>query len=147
MASIRKSLIVGVTPEAAWAAIRDVGAVHLRLARGFVTATELEEDTRMVTFANGMTVRERIVTIDDRARRLVYSVVGGGRTTHHNASFEVFDEADGRARILWTTDLLPDAAAPAVEDMMDGGLHAIRQTLEALTTEPPPQSALDQARP
>ena len=147
MASIRKSLIVGVAPEAVWAAIRDVGAVHLRLARGFVTSTELAEDTRTVTFANGMTVRERIVTIDDRARRLVYSVVGGGRTTHHNASFEVFDEAAGRARILWTTDLLPDAAAPAVEGMMDGGLHAIRQTLEALTTEPAAQSVLDQARP
>jgi len=131
MASIRKSLIVGVQPEAAWAAIRDVGAVHERLARGFVTTTELDDDTRMVTFANGMTVRERIVTIDDAARRLVYAVVSGGRTTHHNASFEVIDEADGRARIVWTTDLLPDAVAPAVEGMMDGGLHAIRQTLEA----------------
>jgi hypothetical protein len=112
-----------------------------------VTATELEDDTRMVTFANGMTVRERVVTVDDTARRLVYAVVGGGRTTHHNASFEVIDDADGRARIVWTTDLLPDAAAPAVEGMMDGGLHAIRQTLEALTTEPPAQPVLDQARP
>jgi len=131
MASIRRSFIVAVEPDTAWAAIRDVGAVHVRLARGFVTATELEDDTRMVTFANGMTVRERIITIDDAARRLVYAVVSGGRTTHHNASFEVMDDADGRARILWTTDLLPDAAAPAVAAMVDGGLQAIRQTLEA----------------
>jgi carbon monoxide dehydrogenase subunit G len=146
MASIRKSLIVGVQPEAAWAAIRDVGAVHERLARGFVTTTELDDDTRMVTFANGMTVRERIVTIDDAARRLVYTVVGGGRTTHHNASFEVFDDGDGRVRILWTTDLLPDTAAPALEGMMDGGLHAIRQTLEARRTEPAVPPVFDQVR-
>jgi hypothetical protein len=146
MASIRKSLIVGVQPEAAWAAIRDVGAVHERLARGFVTTTELDDDTRMVTFANGMTVRERIVTIDDAARRLVYAVVSGGRTTHHNASFEVIDEADGRARIVWTTDLLPDAVAPAVEGMMDGGLRAIRETLEASRTEPPVQPVFGQVR-
>ena len=75
MASIRKSLVVTAEPETVWAAIRDVGAIHERLARGFVTATALEDDTRLVTFANGMTVRERIVTIDDERRRLVYAVV------------------------------------------------------------------------
>jgi len=132
MASIRKSLVVAAEPETVWAAIRDVGAIHERLARGFVTATELEDDTRQVTFANGMTVRERIVTIDDDRRRLVYAVVGGGRTTHHNASFEVIDDGGARTRIVWTTDLLPDAAAPAVNVMMDGGLDAIRQTLEGV---------------
>lgn len=131
MASIRKALIVGTDAGEVWAAIRDVGAVHERLARGFVTATALEDETRVVTFANGMVVRERIVTIDDEARRLVYTVVGGGRTTHHNASFEVIDEVTGRTRIVWTTDVLPDAAAPAVAGMMDGGLDAIRRTLEA----------------
>ena len=59
MASIRRSFIVAVEPDTAWAAIRDVGAVHLRLAWGFVTATELDDDTRMVTFANGMIVTTR----------------------------------------------------------------------------------------
>ena len=71
MASIRKSLVVTAEPGMVWAAIRDVGAIHERLARGFVTATSLEDDARVVTFANGMTVRERIVTVDDEARRLV----------------------------------------------------------------------------
>ena len=38
--------------------------LHDRLARGFVTDTELEGDTRLVTFANGMVVRELIVDVD-----------------------------------------------------------------------------------
>lgn len=132
MASIRKSLVVIAEPGMVWAAIRDVGAIHERLAHGFVTATSLEGDTRVVTFANGMTVRERIVTVDDDRRRLVYAVVGGGRTTHHNASFEVIDEGAKQTRIVWTTDLLPDAGAPAVTGMMEGGMDAIRHTLESV---------------
>jgi carbon monoxide dehydrogenase subunit G len=129
MASIRKSLSIGIDPARAWDAFRDVGAVHTRLARGFVTGTELEGDTRTVTFANGLVVREQIVTIDDAARRLVYSA-SGGRTTHHNASFEVLDDGAGRARVIWTTDLLPNEAAPAVAAMIEQGFAAIQATLE-----------------
>ena len=129
MASIRKSMSIHVEPARAWEAFRDVGAIHTRLARGFVTSTELEGDTRTVTFANGVVVREQIVTIDDLARRLVYSA-SGARTTHHNASFEVLDDGPGRARVIWTTDLLPNEAAPAVAGMMDQGLVAIQATLE-----------------
>jgi carbon monoxide dehydrogenase subunit G len=129
MASIRKSLSIGIDPARAWDAFRDVGAIHTRLARGFVTGTELEGDTRTVTFANGLVVREQIVTIDDAARRLVYSA-SGGRTTHHNASFEVLDDGPGRTRVVWTTDLLPDEAAAAVAGMIEQGFAAIQATLE-----------------
>ena len=88
MASIRKSMSMGVDAARAWEAFRDVGSVHTRLARGFVTHTELEGDTRSVTFANGLVVREKIVTIDDGARRLVYRHRVGGRriTTRRSRS-------------------------------------------------------------
>ncbi len=85
MASIHKEMLIKARPEDVWAAIRDVGAVHQRLAPGFVIDTRLDEDARIVTFANGAVVRERIVDIDDQARRFAYAAVGG-RTTHHNAS-------------------------------------------------------------
>ena len=89
----------------------------------------LEEGARVVTFGNGMVARELIVTIDDDARRLVWSVVGG-RMTHHNASAQVFTEGSG-SRFVWIADLLPDALAPAIAGMIDEGLAAIRKTLEA----------------
>ena len=58
---------------------------------GFVTDTRLEPGARIVTFANGVTVREPIVTLDEAARRLVWTVEGL-RTTHYNASARAFDD-------------------------------------------------------
>ena len=134
MASIRKDFVVAAETSAVWAAIRDVGEVHHRLARGFVTNTELDGDVRTVTFVNGVTARERIVTVDDGQRRLVYTVVGG-RTSHHNASFEVFATESGASRVIWTTDLLPDEAAAIIDGMMEHGVNAMRVTLEAAAAE------------
>jgi hypothetical protein len=130
MASIRKEIVVDAPPDRVWDAIRDVGAVHTRLARQMVLDTRLDGDSRIVTFANGEVVRERIVAIDDRARRLVYAAVEW-RTTHHNASFQVVPEGDGRSRLVWITDLLPDTLAELVGGFMDQGAVAIKQTLEA----------------
>jgi carbon monoxide dehydrogenase subunit G len=131
MASIRKEFVVRSTPAQVWAALRDFGAVDRKLAAGFVTACALEEDgaVRLVTFANGMQVRERLVAVDDAQRRIVYAAQGG-RATHHNASAQVVDAGDGTTRFVWITDLLPDAVAPAVEGMMDAGVKAMRATLE-----------------
>lgn len=84
MASIREAISIQARPEDVWAAVRDVGAVHKRLAPGFVVDTVLEKGARVVTFGNGLVARELIVDVDDEARRLAWSVVGG-RMTHHNA--------------------------------------------------------------
>jgi carbon monoxide dehydrogenase subunit G len=129
MASIRKEIVVNSPPEHVWAALRDVGAVHTRLAREFVLDTQLDGDSRLVTFANGEVVRERIVDIDDRARRLAYAVVDW-RTTHHNASFQVVPDGEGRCRIMWITDLLPDTLAELVGGFIEQGSAAIKRTLE-----------------
>lgn len=136
MASIRKEFAVEAPAEKVWDAIRDVGAVHSRLARGMVRDTRLDGDSRVVTFANGEVVRERIVGIDEHARRLAYAVVGW-HTTHHNASFEVVRNGDSGSRVIWTTDLLPDDLAPLVDGLMEQGSAAIKQTLEAASIEAP----------
>jgi hypothetical protein len=130
MASIRKELVIEAAAEQVWGAIRDVGAVHTRLARDMVLDTRLEADSRLVTFANGEVVRERIVDIDDRALRLAYAVVDW-RTTHHNASFQVFPEGDARCRLVWITDLLPDTLASLIESLVEQGCAAIKRTLES----------------
>jgi hypothetical protein len=130
MASIHKEILVDASPEEVWAAIRDVGGIHTRLARQFVVDTRLEGDSRLVTFANGAAVRERIVNIDDRQRRLAYAVVEG-RPTHHNASLQVFDAGKSRCRIVWIADLLPEDVAGLIDGMMDQGCAAMKRTLEA----------------
>ena len=130
MASIRREVGVAVSAEAAWDAVRDVGALHTRLVKGFVTDCRLEGDARVVTFANGMQARELIVDLDEAQRRLVWSAVGG-RLSHHNASVQVFDEGAGRCRLVWIADLLPHELKPAIEAMVEQGTQAIQRTLES----------------
>jgi len=107
MASIHKELEINAPAEDVWDAVRDVGAV-----------------------------RERIVTMDDHARRLVYAVVDW-RTTHHNASFQVVP-GDTGCRLVWITDLLPDSLAALVNGFVEQGCVAIRQTLETARSRQAP---------
>ena len=130
MASIRREIQIEVSPETAWAALRDVGALHERLVPGFVVDCRLEGDSRIVTFGNGMVVRERIVDVDDEARRVVWSAVGG-TMTHHNASAQVFPDGAAGCRFVWIADLLPNELAPAIAAMIEQGIAVVRQTLEA----------------
>ena len=131
MASIRREIVVEARPEQVWAAVRDWGAPHKRLAPGFLLDTRLEDDARVVTFANGLVARELIVDVDDEARRLVWAVVGSPRLTHHNASLQVVGGGDRHSRVVWIADLLPHEAVPAIAGMMEEGLAIMKPTLEA----------------
>src|SRR5438445_11239763 len=105
MASVRKEILLDARAEDVWDAVRDVGALHTRLVPGFVTDTRLEKGARIVTFGNGMVVRELIVDLDDTARRLVRSA-SGGRLSHHNASAQGFADIDTRIPLVWTHDIV-----------------------------------------
>ena len=129
MASIRREVLIEARGEDVWDAVRDVGAIHKRLAPGFVVDTRLEDGARIVTFGNGFVVREVIVDVDDTARRLVWAAVGG-RLTHHNASMQVFAEGDTRSRVVWIADLLPHELAGYVTGLMEQGLGVAKQTLD-----------------
>jgi hypothetical protein len=132
MASIHKTIDVGAAPSAAWDALADFVPVDKRVAPGFVTESVPVDGDRLVTFFNGAQTRERLVTSDGERRRLVYSVVDSASGfTHHQATVEVHDPEPGGhgARIVWTTDLLPDDLAPGIEAMMERGRSAIAEGL------------------
>ena len=135
MASIRREVSIAVSPDTLWDALKDVGALHTRLVKGFVTDCRLEGDARIVTFANGIVAKELIVTIDDADRRLVWSAVGG-RLTHHNASAQVFDEGGPSCRLVWIADLLPNELAPMIAGMIDQGTAAMKRTMEDAASTP-----------
>ena len=129
MASIRREMLVEARVQDVWDAIRDVGAIHTRLAPGFVVDTRLEEGARVVTFGNGLVARELIVDVDDKARRLVWAVVGG-QLSHHNASLQVFADGEKRSRVVWVADLLPNELAATIGGMIDQGMVVMKKTLE-----------------
>jgi len=129
MASIHQETLIDARPEDVWAALRDVGALHTRLVPGFVVDTKLEDGARIVTFGNGMVVRELIVDVCDETRRVAWSVVGG-RFTHHNASAQVFDDGTGRTRFVWIADLLPHEIAGDIRALIVQGSAVIKRTME-----------------
>jgi len=132
VASIRKEILVDATPERAWDAIRDFGAVHQRLVPGFVIDARLDGEDRIVTFGNGAVQREPLVDLDDEARRLVYATMDSAiGATHYNASVQVFADGEARSRIEWTVDVLPNSLRSALDGIMDRGAAIMKQTLEA----------------
>ena len=138
MASIHKEIVIERPKEFVWDAIRDVGAIHKRLVTGFVVDCKLEGDSRIVTFANGMVVRELIVDVDDQSCRHSWSA-RGEPLTHHNASVQVFPEGNQKCRVVWIADLLPNEAAKNVAEMIQLGLTAMKKTLESTPASRSPQ--------
>jgi hypothetical protein len=131
MASIRKEISTRAKADAVWAALRDVGALHTRLVPGFVIDTRLEPGARIVTFGNGMVVRELIVDVNDEVKRVVWSAQSE-LMIHHNGSAQVVKGEDGRTKVVWIADLLPNEAVGPVSQMMEQGMAVMKTTLDAL---------------
>jgi carbon monoxide dehydrogenase subunit G len=130
MASIHREIPIAAHPDDVWSAVRDFGAVHTRLAPGFVTDTQLDGDARIVTFHNGTVARELLVDCDDNRRRLVYAIAGE-RVRHYSASVQVFSDGETQARVNWIVDVLPDEIAPYIAGQMDLAVVAMQKTLAA----------------
>lgn len=134
MASIHQEILINAAPDAVWDAARDVGALHTRLVSGFVVDTQLvagaDPVVRMVTFANGMVAKEVIIDSDDTRRRLVWTIESE-RVAHHNGVLQIFDAGDGRSRVVWIADVLPNALSESFGPMMGQGLEAMKRRLEA----------------
>jgi hypothetical protein len=128
MATVHEELHLDVDAARAWAALRDFGTPE-RLFPGVVTAARVDGRERVVTFADGSTVREVLVTRDDDERRLVYAAVDSAVATHHSAAFTVREGATGGAVVTWTTDVLPDALAERIAGRMRAGAAALRRAL------------------
>jgi carbon monoxide dehydrogenase subunit G len=133
MATVRRETIINADPEEVWDAVRDVGSLHTRLAPGVVEDTVLDSSgdhpVRTVTFASGQRLRERIVAVDDRARRLVWSIEGSP-VLHHNGALQVQEIGARQSRVVWTADVLPDTLAEAFAPLMEAGLAAMTRHLQ-----------------
>ncbi|UFZ02915.1 SRPBCC family protein [Bradyrhizobium ontarionense] len=131
MASIQKDIPIAASAAAVWDAVRDFGAVHTRLAPGFVVDTRLDGDVRIVSFANGSIVREHLVDSNDERRRLVYAIKNE-RITQHSASMQIVPDGEARCRVIWITDVLPHEIAPYIEQQMELGARTMQDTLGRL---------------
>jgi len=128
MSTIRKEFRSPRSAADVWAVLKRFDAVH-ELARGFVAATKIEPSgARIVTFANGMEVREWLVSADDAQRRLVYAITDSPAFQHYSAAAQVVEDGAG-SRFIWTIDFLPDAMGPQQDAAMSAGAAAMERAL------------------
>lgn len=137
MASIIREIRIRAGAAQVWEVIGDFATGPHRMAPGFVLGTRLDGDCRIVTFADGTVARERLVSTDHNARRIVYSLRGDTmRPAHNNASMQIITETTNDCRLVWTHDVLPDDLAPHLETAMTRALPIIKQTFEEGTGLP-----------
>ena len=130
--TISKTFVTDVPADQVWEALADVYALPTRLAAGFVTNSRRDGDDRLLTFANGMEVRERILAVDEAQLLIVYIVIGV-QMNLHRASDTVTTRPNGQTQVTWTAQVSPAELAPGMDDMMEVGAAAIKRTLEAAT--------------
>ncbi|MET9515854.1 SRPBCC family protein [Streptomyces sp. NPDC002994] len=138
MASVIREVSIDAPAGRCWDLLGDFAAGPQRFAPGYVTGSRLTEPgERLVTFATGDVVRERLIAIDNQARRIVWAWTGDNvQPVHNNSSIQVFAHGPDRSRLVWIHDVLPDELVAGLTSAIDGGLPIIKQTLEAHASQP-----------
>jgi hypothetical protein len=118
-----------IPADRAWSELGDFGNAGSLFA-GVLAKCRRIGDVRMVTFANGRRIVERLVAIDNQERRIVYTVLNRLLFSHHNGSMQVVEDGPG-CRFVWISDFLPDEAAATVAPLVEAGCRAIKRNLES----------------
>ena len=107
MASIHQEIANDAPPGRVWDAVRDVGAIHGRLAPGFVVDTRVEDGARVVTFGNGMVARELIVDLKDRDHAVILASSAKAAEVEHY--LDLIDARDMAGTPALSTQIVDEA--------------------------------------
>ena len=131
MASIRTEFVIEADAARVWKTVGNWENGPADMARGHVVSSRAEGPVRVVTFADGRVARERLVTLDDETRRIVYSVIGDTvRPRPRQRGHAHRGGRRSRCRFVWSRDVLPDELAqPLLAAMREAG-PVIKRTLE-----------------
>ncbi|ROO87455.1 polyketide cyclase/dehydrase/lipid transport protein [Actinocorallia herbida] len=118
MGSIHRSAHLDVTADEAWDFLDRYTRSEVHVF-SMCRAERQEGEYRVVTLHDGTELWERNVTVDPERRRATYTVPGLNGAEHHHAEMRIEAEANGRTRLIWVTDLLPDHLAEDRADTYD----------------------------
>ena len=129
VSSVTVDVVVEASADFAWDAVRDVYAVDTRLIPGFAIHVDKGPDSRTVTFVNDMKITERILDVDDDARKLTYQATEGGPLTHHLGSQTVREDEQG-VHLVWTTEFTPASVVDYATSTMRTGVELMKKTID-----------------
>jgi len=126
MAQRTAQIDINGTPDAVWALAGDFGGIA-----GWMPGMEscrLEGDNRILD-TMGMTITERLVSKDDAARAITYSIVDGVPVESHEATVTVSASGDG-SHVTWVVDAAPDEMADLMQSVYQQSLEALKAHVE-----------------
>jgi mxaD protein len=124
MAEGAVDVTVDAAPEKVWEKVGDFGGV----ADFFpgIDSFRLEGDDRIIGMF-GMEIRERLLSRDEAARSISYSVVEGVPLDSHQATITVEPDGTG-SKVTWTYAVTPDEMAPIFGDTYKAALASLENT-------------------
>jgi carbon monoxide dehydrogenase subunit G len=121
MAEGSVDITVAAAPDEVWEKVGDFGGVA-----GFFPGIEsfrMEGDERVIGMF-GMEIRERLVSCDEAARTISYSVVDGVPVDSHRATITVEPAGEG-CKVTWAYAVTPDEMAPIFGDTYKSALASL----------------------
>jgi carbon monoxide dehydrogenase subunit G len=91
-----------------------------------IESFRVEGDDRVIGMF-GLEIRERLLSRDEAARSISYSVVDGVPIESHTATITVEADGDG-SKVTWSYDVKPDEMAPVFGDTYKGALAVLESS-------------------
>ncbi len=113
--------------EALWAIIGDPARVDWVPS---ITSSSFSGDRRTMKMKGAGTVVEQIFTLDPVQHLVQYGVVESpAPLDKHQAQMQLEALRPGETRLLWQTEVAPDAFGQFIEQGMDAGIAGLTQLL------------------
>ncbi len=126
MAERTATIDIDGTPDAVWTVAGDFGGIA-DWNEG-IDSCRVDGDTRVIE-AMGMTITEALVSKDDAARSISYSVVDGVPVESHKATITVSAAGDG-SHVTYVVDAEPESMADLMQGVYQATLEALKSHVE-----------------
>lgn len=123
MAVIRTTADIPARAAHVWSMLAAPGEAHVAFAPVLAASHMADPETRIATFANGLTVTERLFSIDHDLRRVAYGLIGTD-LAHHSAAMEILPLTEASCRFVWTCDVFPHDGVARIRPLMEAGTRA-----------------------
>lgn len=110
-----------------WALVGDPG----RIAEWFpgIVGCTVEGDSRVITTVSGLSMPEKIVTLDPLQRRFQYQLTGAV-VREHLSTLDVIDLGDGTTELVYSVDADPATMALVIAGAGGNAIDVARRLLE-----------------
>lgn len=116
---------IAASPADTWAVVGDFGGIGWMPGIDSVT---VDGDVRTIAMM-GMEIKEQLVSLDDEARSIAYSIIDGPVPVESHTATITVHEAGDASRVTWEVSVEPEGAA-LFKDIYQGSLGALKDRLE-----------------